>query len=120
MSVLTLLKETTTQLFNSSIGATKKILLSLPFISHIYNCCTPFLDFLIRYLFVRHTVSPPLNIAYRYYLQRCNQFLFELDPCCYGSDCVSQRNSCQLQFLVLTTFFDVIPVSKFFVPTTTE
>ena len=49
-----------------SIGATKKILLSLPLISHIYNCCTPFLYFLIQYLLVRHIVSPPLNIAYRY------------------------------------------------------
>ena len=66
MSLIKDLKRTTNTLFNSSIGATKKILLSLPLISHIYNCCTPFLDFLIRYLFVRHTVSPALNIAYRY------------------------------------------------------
>ena len=114
MSVIKHLKKTTTTLFNSSIGATKKILLSLPFISQLYNCCTPFLDFLIRYLFVRHTVSPPLNIAYRYKLQRCNQFLLEIDSCCYGSDCVSQRNSCQSFFLVLTTSICVIPVSKNF------
>ena len=67
MSVIKHLKETTQLLFNSSIGATKKILLSLPFISQLYNFCEPFLDFLIEYRFVRHTVSPPLNIAYRYY-----------------------------------------------------
>ena len=111
MSVLKHLKETTTTLFNRSIGATKKILLSLPFISQLYDCCTPFLDFLIRYLFVRHTVSPPLNIAYRYQLQRCNQFLLEIDSGCYGSDYVSLRNSCQLYSLVLTAFLNVIPVS---------
>ena len=60
------LKEQTPNIFNSSIGATKKIILSLQFISQLYNFCTPFLDFLIRYLFVRHTVSPPLSIAYRF------------------------------------------------------
>ena len=114
MSVIKHPKETTTTLVNSSIGATKKILLSLPLISQLYNFCTPFLDFFIRYRFVRHTVSPPLNIAYRYYLQRCNQFLLEIDSCCYGSDYVLPRNSCQLQFSVLTAFFHVIPVSKIF------
>ena len=69
MSAIKDLKETTLNIFNSSIGATKKILLSLPLISQLYNFCTPFLDFLIRYLFVRHTVSPPLNIVHRYRFQ---------------------------------------------------
>ena len=49
---------------------------------------------------------------------RCNQFLTEIDSCCYGSDCVYPRNSCQSYFLVLTTFLHVIPVSSSFVPTT--
>ena len=45
--------------------------------------------------------------------KRCNQFLSEIDSCCYGSDCVPQRNSCQLHSLVLTAFLNVIPVSYF-------
>ena len=113
MSTIKYLKEATTNIFNSSIGATKKNLLSLPLISQLYNFCTLFLDFLIRYLFVRHTVSPPLSIAYRFNCKRCNQFLEEIDSCCYGSGYVLQRNSCQSYFLVLTAFFNVIPVSYF-------
>ena len=52
--------------------------------------------------------------------QRCNQFLSEIISCCYGSDYVLQHNSCQSHFLVLTAFFNVIPVSYFFVPTTSH
>ena len=52
--------------------------------------------------------------------KRCNQFLLEIDSFCYGSDCVSPRNSCQSYFLVLTAFLNVIPASKYFVPTTSE
>ena len=111
MSVLEHIKETTTTLFNSSIGATKKILLSLSLTSQLYNFCPPFLDFRIRYLFVRHTISPPLNIVHVINFKRCNQFLIEIDSCCYGSDYVLPRNSCQLHFLVLTAFLNVIPVS---------
>ena len=43
--------------------------------------------------------------------KRCNQFPTEIDSCCYGSDYVLQRNSCQSCFLVLTAFLNVIPVS---------
>ena len=129
MPVIKHLKVQTSNILNSSIGATKKILLSLPLISQLYNFCTPFLDFLIEYLFVRHTVSPPLNIAYRYYHQTLQpisvkklmrvamvlttSFLVILSVTFLGSDCVSQRNSCQSSFLVLTAFLNVIPVSFF-------
>ena len=51
---------------------------------------------------------------------RCNQFPTEIDSCCYGSDYVLQRTSCQLHFLVLTAFLNVIPVTYSFVPTNSE
>ena len=53
-----------------------------------------------------HLSISPIAIDFK----RCNQFLL-IDSCCYGSDYVLPRNSCQLHFLVLTTFLHVSPVS---------
>ena len=59
------IKSNPIHILNSSIGAITKILFSLPLVPQLYSFCTSFLNFLNRYLLVRHTVSPPLFIIYR-------------------------------------------------------
>ena len=120
MSLLKDLKQQTTKLFDSSIGATKKILLSLPSfhisttVVHLFSTFLSDISlFDIEFL---HLSTLPTVITFK----RCNQFPTEIDSCCYGSDYVLPRNSCQLHFLVLTAFLNVIPVSYYFVPTTSE
>ena len=60
------IKSNIQQVFNSSIDATTKYLFSLPLVPQLHSSCTQFLNFFIRYFFVRHTVSPPLSIVNRY------------------------------------------------------
>ena len=56
------LKANTIQILNRSIAAITKILFSLPLVPQLYSYCTSLLNFLIRYLFVRHAFSPPFFI----------------------------------------------------------
>ena len=112
-------------IFNSTIGAITNILYSLPLVPQLHSCCTSFLDFFIRYLFVRHAVTPPLR-KYTVTNSKVQPISYEIDSCCYGSDCVKRNfcrvnfsgsdcvtklNSCQLNFLDSDCVINVIPVN---------
>ena len=113
MSVIKHLKETTLSLLTAQLLRPRKFF----FLSHSFHNSTTFVHPFSTFLsdtslfdaqFLHLSVLPTV-INFRH----CNQFLIEIDSCCYGSEYVLPRNSYQLHFLVLTAFLNVIPVSHF-------
>ena len=71
------------------------------FFSHSFHISTPFAHPFWTFLSdISSFDTPSLHLSTLptvFNFKRCNQFLLEIDPCCYGSDYVFPRNSCQLQ-----------------------
>ena len=91
------LRTTTTLIFNSPIDAITKILFSLPLVPKLHSSCTSFLNFLIR-ISLFDTPSLLLSLSSTVINSTLQPISSEIDSCCYGSDCVTKRNSCQLKF----------------------
>ena len=90
------IKTITHLVFNSYISAITKLLFSLPLVPQSHSSCTTFLNFLIRYFFVRQLVSPPNFIIYRYQINVATNFFRNFIRVAMVLT-TSINNSCQLK-----------------------